>query len=32
MKAQIAGEYPHDKATGYAVGQVRGAVTVKRPL
>ncbi len=32
MKAQIASEYPHDKATGYAAGQVRGGVTVKRPL
>jgi hypothetical protein len=32
VKAQIAGAYPHDKATGYAVGQVRGAVTVKRPF
>jgi hypothetical protein len=25
-------EYPHDRARGYAVGQIRGAVTVKRPL
>lgn len=32
IKAQIATEYPHDKATGYSVGQVRGAVTVKRAL
>lgn len=32
MKAQLGSEYPHDRATGYAVGQVRGAVTVKRPL
>lgn len=32
VKAQLAAEYPHDKATGYRVGQVRGAVTVKRPL
>jgi hypothetical protein len=32
IKAQLATEYPHDKATGYSVGQVRGAVTVKRAL
>lgn len=32
IKAQIASEYPFDQATGYSVGQVRGAVTVKRPL
>ena len=25
-------EYPHDRARGYTVGQIRGAVTVKRPL
>jgi hypothetical protein len=29
---QIATEYPHDRATGYALGQIRGAVTIKRPL
>lgn len=32
MKAQLATEYPHDKALGYGVGQVRGGVTVKRAL
>lgn len=32
IKAQLAAEYPYDKATGYSVGQVRGAVTVKRAL
>lgn len=32
IKAQIASEYPFDKATGYSAGQVRGGVTVKRPL
>lgn len=32
VKAQLAVEYPHDRATGYRLGQVRGAVTVKRPL
>jgi hypothetical protein len=29
---QIATEYPHDRATGYAPGQIRGAVTIKRRL
>ncbi len=32
VKARLNTEYPHDKATGYSVGQIRGAVTVKRPL
>lgn len=32
VRAQLAAEYPHDRATGYRLGQVRGAVTVKRPL
>jgi hypothetical protein len=32
VKARLQAEYPHDKATGYGVGQLRGAVTVKRPL
>ncbi|MBL8448030.1 MAG: DUF3365 domain-containing protein [Zoogloeaceae bacterium] len=30
--AQIASEYPHDQAIGYAVGELRGAVTYKKPL
>ena len=25
-------DYPHDRARGYTVGQIRGAVTIKRPL
>ncbi len=25
-------EYPFDRATGYKEGQIRGAVTIKRPL
>lgn len=29
---QLGADYPHDRATGYSPGQVRGAVTVKRPL
>jgi hypothetical protein len=32
MKAQLALEYPHDTAVNYQLGQIRGAVTVKRPL
>lgn len=31
-KAQIAGEYPHDKAIGYSLGQIRGGVSYKKPL
>jgi hypothetical protein len=29
---QLGADYPHDRATGYSPGQVRGAVTVKRRL
>lgn len=32
LKAALATDYPHDRATGYAPGQVRGALSVKRPL
>ena len=32
VKSLLESEYPHDRATGLAAGQVRGAVTVKRPL
>lgn len=32
IRAQLAMEYPHDKAVGYQLGQIRGAVTIKRPL
>jgi hypothetical protein len=32
VKARLQAEYPHDKAVGYSVGQIRGAVTVKRAL
>lgn len=31
-RTRLANEYPFDKATGYHVGEVRGAVTIKRPL
>jgi hypothetical protein len=32
VRALLEAEYPHDRATGYAPGQIRGAVTIKRPL
>jgi hypothetical protein len=32
VRAKIQPLYPDDKATGYTVGQVRGAITIKRPL
>ncbi len=32
LRAELNKTYPQDRATGYAVGQVRGALTVKRPL
>lgn len=32
LKARLAEHYPKDQATGYAKGQIRGALTVKRPL
>ena len=32
VKAKLAVEYPHDHATGYTLGQVRGAVTIKQPI
>jgi Protein of unknown function (DUF3365) len=32
VQQRLRSEYPHDRATGYSAGQVRGAVTVKRPL
>jgi hypothetical protein len=32
LKAKLAENYPHDQATGYSKGQIRGALTVKRPL
>lgn len=32
VKQRLNAEYPHDRAVGYAPGQIRGAVTIKRPL
>jgi len=32
LRAALAWDYPHDRAFGYAVGEVRGALSVKRLL
>lgn len=32
VKALLATEYPHDKAVEYNLGQVRGAVSIKKPF
>jgi len=32
VKQRLQAEYPHDRATGYSIGQIRGAVTVKRRI
>ncbi len=32
VKAKLAQHYPQDRATGYAPGQIRGAMTLRRPL
>lgn len=32
LQAKLGESYPHDRATGYAKGEIRGALTVKRPL
>jgi hypothetical protein len=32
VRARLTAEYPHDRAVGYAPGQIRGAVTIKRPV
>lgn len=32
VKARLAAEYPHDKATGYSPGMIRGGISIKRPL
>ena len=31
VKSSLAQNYPHDRATGYTLGQVRGAISIKRP-
>lgn len=32
LQAALARDYPNDRATGYSTGEVRGALSVKRPL
>lgn len=32
VKALLAKEYPHDQATGYRAGQIRGAISIKHKL
>ena len=32
LKSELARNYPHDRAFGYEKGQIRGALTVRRPL
>lgn len=32
VKAKLASAYPHDRATGYRVGDLRGAVSITQPL
>lgn len=32
VKARLSEIYPEDKATGYTPGEIRGALTLKRPL
>jgi hypothetical protein len=32
VKARIASEFPHDKATGYSLGMLRGIVSVKKAM
>lgn len=32
VRTRLAADYPHDKATGYALGEVRGAISIKRAL
>jgi len=32
VQARLKSDYPHDLATGYSPGQLRGAVSIKRPL
>lgn len=32
VRAKLAALYPEDKAVGYSVGQIRGAMTIKKPL
>jgi len=31
VRERLSADYPHDRATGYSLGQIRGAVTIKQP-
>lgn len=31
VKQQLQTHYPQDRGTGYAVGQIRGAMTIRKP-
>lgn len=32
VRERLAALYPHDKAVGYSAGQIRGAITIRKPL
>jgi cytochrome c553 len=32
VKEKLAALYPQDKAVGYSAGQIRGAITIRKPL
>ncbi|MDO8465356.1 MAG: DUF3365 domain-containing protein [Gallionella sp.] len=32
VKAVLGQHYPNDRATGYSIGQIRGAISVRKPL
>lgn len=32
VRTRLDSEYPHDRAVGYAAGEIRGAVSIKTPL
>jgi hypothetical protein len=32
VRNRLARDYPHDRATGYSVGEIRGAITIKQAL
>jgi hypothetical protein len=32
VQARLSRDYPHDKATGYLPGQLRGALSIERAL
>lgn len=32
VRERLRADYPKDRATGYSVGEIRGAVTIKKPL